>query len=61
MAKFHPDYMITMKDFVKEHSVLLRKQTQDVAIPVPLEDRHILLSMLQYFKKQPRPDFNKKV
>ncbi len=60
MAKFHPDYMITMKDFVKEHSVLLRKQTQDVAIPVPLEDRHILLSMLQYLKKSQDPMLIKK-
>ncbi|QEA00176.1 peptide deformylase [Lysinibacillus fusiformis] len=60
MAKFHPDYMITMKDFVKEHSVLLRKQTQDVAIPVPLEDRHILLSMLQYLKNSQDPILIKK-
>ncbi|MBG9755756.1 peptide deformylase [Lysinibacillus sp. RSDA_15] len=60
MAKFHPDYMITMKDFVKEHSVLLRKQTQDVAIPVPLEDRHILFSMLQYLKNSQDPILTKK-
>ncbi|PCD83873.1 peptide deformylase [Lysinibacillus fusiformis] len=60
MAKFHPDYMITMKDFVKEHSDLLRKQTQDVAIPVPLEDRHILLSMLQYLKNSQDPILIKK-
>ncbi|AJK88854.1 MULTISPECIES: peptide deformylase [Lysinibacillus] len=60
MAKFHPDYMITMKDFVKEHSVLLRKQTQDVAIPVPLEDRYILLSMLQYLKNSQDPILIKK-
>ncbi|WP_336634260.1 peptide deformylase [Lysinibacillus fusiformis] len=60
MAKFHPDYMITMKDFVKEHSVLLRKQTQDVAIPVPLEDRHLLLSMLQYLKNSQDPNLIKK-
>lgn len=60
MAKFHPDYMITMKNFVKEHSVLLRKQTQDVAIPVPLEDRHILLSMLQYLKNSQDPILIKK-
>ena len=60
MAKFHPDYMITMKDFVKEHSDLLRKQTQDVAIPVPLEDRHILFSMLQYLKNSQDPILIKK-
>ncbi|MFJ7918528.1 peptide deformylase [Lysinibacillus fusiformis] len=60
MAKFHPAYMITMKDFVKEHSVLLRKQTQDVAIPVPLEDRHILLSMLQYLNNSQDPSLIKK-
>lgn len=60
MGKFHPDYMITMKDFVKEHSDLLRKQTQDVAIPVPLEDRHILFSMLQYLKNSRDPILIKK-
>ncbi|MFF6015278.1 peptide deformylase [Lysinibacillus fusiformis] len=60
MANFHPEYMITMKDFVKEHSVLLRKQTQDVTIPVPLEDRHILLSMLQYLKNSQDPILIKK-
>jgi len=60
MAKFHPDYTITMKDFVKEHSILLRKQTQDVAIPVSLEDQHTLLSMLQYLKNSQDPNLAKK-
>ncbi|WP_025114045.1 peptide deformylase [Lysinibacillus fusiformis] len=60
MAKFQPDYMITMKDFVKEHSVLLRKQMQEVAIPIPLKDRYTLLSMLQYLKNSQDPFLTKK-
>jgi len=60
MAKFHPDYTITMKDFVKEHSILLRKQSQEVAIPVSLEDQHTLLSMLQYLKNSQDPNLAKK-
>ncbi|MFJ7696626.1 peptide deformylase [Lysinibacillus fusiformis] len=60
MAKFQPDYMITMKDFVKEHSVLLRNQTLEVAIPIPLKDRYTLLSMLQYLKNSQDPFLTKK-
>ncbi|KOY82822.1 peptide deformylase [Lysinibacillus macroides] len=50
MSKFHPAYTITMKDFVKEDSPLLRKKTTEVTIPVTKEDQDTLLSMLQYLK-----------
>ncbi|WP_155590379.1 peptide deformylase [Lysinibacillus cavernae] len=56
MTKFHPEYMITMKDFVKEHSILLRQQTQEVTIPVTKEDRHTLFAMLQYLKNSQDPN-----
>ncbi len=60
MSKFHPNYIITMKDFVKEDSILLRKQTQEVTIPVTKEDQHTLLSMLQYLKNSQDPNLAKK-
>lgn len=60
MNKFHSNYMITMKDFVKEDSILLRKQTQEVTIPVAKEDKHTLLSMLQYLKNSQDPNLAKK-
>lgn len=52
--------MITMKDFVKEHSAILRKRTQEVAIPVINEDRNTLLAMLQYLKNSQNPTLAKK-
>lgn len=52
--------MITMKDFVKEHSAILRKRTQEVAIPVTNEDRNTLLAMLQYLKNSQNPTLVKK-
>lgn len=52
--------MITMKDFVKEHSAILRKQTQEVSIPVTYEDRNTLLAMLQYLKNSQNPTLAKK-
>lgn len=52
--------MITMKDFVKEHSAILRKRTQEVAIPVTNEDRNTLLAMLQYLKNSQNPTLAKK-
>lgn len=52
--------MITMKDFVKEHSAILRKQTQEVSIPVTNKDRNTLLAMLQYLKNSQNPTLAKK-
>lgn len=60
MTKFHPAYMITMKDFVKEDSSLLRKKTTEVTIPVTKEDQDTLLSMLQYLKNSQDPILAKK-
>ncbi|MEK5231276.1 peptide deformylase [Lysinibacillus sp. FSL K6-0232] len=60
MTKFHPAYMITMKDFVNEDSPLLRKKTAEVTIPVTKEDQDILLSMLQYLQNSQDPMLAKK-
>lgn len=53
--------MITMKDFVKEHSAILRKETQEVSIPVTNEDRNTLLAMLQYLKNSQNPTLAKNI
>lgn len=60
MTKFLPDSIITMKDFVKEDSVLLRKQTEEVTTPLNQEDRNTLLAMLQYLKNSQDPTLAKK-
>ncbi|WP_036128070.1 MULTISPECIES: peptide deformylase [Lysinibacillus] len=60
MTKFLPDSIITMKDFVKEDSILLRKQTEEVTTPLNQEDRSTLLAMLQYLKNSQDPTLAKK-
>ncbi len=60
MTKFLPDSIITMKDFVKEDSILLRKQTEEVTTPLNQEDRNTLLAMLQYLKNSQDPMLAKK-
>ncbi|WP_341302047.1 peptide deformylase [Lysinibacillus sp. FSL H8-0500] len=60
MTKFPSAYTITMKDFVKEDSPLLRKKTTEVTIPVTKEDQDTLLSMLQYLKNSQDPILAKK-
>ncbi|MFP3919779.1 peptide deformylase [Lysinibacillus telephonicus] len=60
MTKFHLDYIITMKDIVKEGASILRKKTEEVALPVSKEDKDTLLCMLQYLKNSQDPNINKK-
>ncbi|MFT9817054.1 peptide deformylase [Lysinibacillus sp. NPDC056185] len=60
MSKFRPAYMITMKDFVKESAAILRKNTQEVTLPVSEDDKDSLLCMLQYLKNSQDPDLSKK-
>ncbi|AVK83335.1 peptide deformylase [Lysinibacillus sp. B2A1] len=60
MSKFCPDYMITMKDFVKEGSAILRKKTNEVMLPVAKEDQDVLRCMLQYLRNSQDPDISKK-
>lgn len=59
MSKFHPEYIITMKDIVKEGSDILRKKTQEVKLPVSKEDKDALLCMLQYLKNSQDPVISK--
>lgn len=60
MSKFHPDYIITMKDIVKEGADILRKKTQEVRVPLSKEDKDALLCMLQYLKNSQDPVISKK-
>ncbi|MEY9969721.1 peptide deformylase [Lysinibacillus sp. RC46] len=60
MSKFRPAYMITMKDFVKESAAILRKNTQEVTLPVSEDDKDSLLCMLQYLRNSQDPDLSKK-
>ncbi|MEL3961237.1 peptide deformylase [Lysinibacillus endophyticus] len=60
MSKFTPDYMIKMKDIVKEGTPILRKKTEMVDIPVSSEDRDALICMLQYLKNSQDPVLSKK-
>jgi peptide deformylase len=60
MSKFHSDYMITMKDIVKEGTEVLRIKTKEVDIPLLEEDKEALLCMLQYLKNSQNPSIAKK-
>lgn len=60
MNKFYPEYIITMKDIVKEGSEILRKRTEEVKLPVSNEDKDALLCMLQYLKNSQDLNISKK-
>lgn len=60
MSKFRPEYIITMKDIVKEGSAILRKRTQEVKLPMSNEDKDALLYMLQFLKNSQDPSISKK-
>lgn len=60
MNKFYPEYVIKMKDIVKEGSAILRKKVEMVNIPVSNEDRDALLCMLKYLKNSQDPYLAKK-
>ena len=60
MSKFRPEYIITMKDIVKEGSAILRKKTQEVKLPMSNEDKDALLCMLQFLKNSQDPSISKK-
>ncbi|TKC20035.1 peptide deformylase [Robertmurraya kyonggiensis] len=60
MNKFNSEYIITMKDIVKEGSAILRKDTEEVRIPVSNQDKDALLCMLQYLKNSQDPNISKK-
>ncbi|MFJ7756001.1 peptide deformylase [Peribacillus muralis] len=60
MSKFIKDYMITMKDIVREGDPILRQVTQEVSLPISDEDRETLACMMQYLKNSQDPKMQKK-
>lgn len=56
MGKFNENYIITMKDIVREGAPILRKVTDEVDIPPSEEDKETLLCMLQYLKNSQTPE-----
>ncbi|WP_075980753.1 peptide deformylase [Bacillus massilinigeriensis] len=60
MNKFTPEYIITMKDIVKEGSDILRKKTEEVNVPISIEDKDALQCMLQFLKNSQDPSLSKK-
>jgi len=60
MSKYHSNYMITMKDIVKEGAEVLQTKTLEVNTPVSEEDKEALLCMLQYLKNSQNPTISRK-
>ena len=58
--KFDSNYMITMKDIVREGDPILREVTKEVVIPLMEEDQEIMKCMLQYIKNSQNPEIAKK-
>src|SRR5690606_20562309 len=54
------NYMITMKDSIKEGSDISREKTNPVNLPVSTEDKEALKCMLQYLKNSRDPIISKK-
>ncbi|PWA07077.1 peptide deformylase [Pueribacillus theae] len=60
MSKFHSNYMITMKDIVREGNQILHQKTQEVMVPPSEEDKETLNCMLNFLKNSQDPDLANK-
>ncbi|GAB2534477.1 peptide deformylase [Gracilibacillus alcaliphilus] len=60
MSKFHSDYMITMKDIVKEGDPILRKKLAPVEFPVSNQVKEELACMLTYLQNSQNAEIAKK-
>lgn len=60
MHYFKSDYIITMKDIVREGHPILAKKTKEVSVPLLEEDKESLISMMNYLKNSQDPDVAKK-
>jgi len=60
MSKFHLNYMLTMKDIVREGNEILHQPTQDVMIPPSEEDKEILICMMNFLKNSQDHDLSEK-
>lgn len=55
MGKFHANYLITMKDIVRDGHKLLHQPTREMPLPLSEEDREILVCMMQFLKNSQDP------
>lgn len=55
MTKFNPNYIITMKDIVREGDPILRKVIDEVSLPPSKDDKETLQCMLQFLKNSQDP------
>ena len=60
MSKFHSNYMITMKDIVREGNEILHQPTQEVMLPPSEEVKETLTCMMNFLKNSQDPDLSKK-
>ncbi|GGE55523.1 peptide deformylase 2 [Pullulanibacillus camelliae] len=60
MSKFNSNYIITMKDILREGQPILHQETQEVSIPPKKEDQDTLRCMLQFLKNSQDPKLAQK-
>ena len=60
MSKFRPEYIITMKDIVREGNPILNQVTEEVTIPPSEEDKETLICMMNFLKNSQDPTLAKK-
>lgn len=60
MSKFHSNYIITMKDIVREGDPILHQATKEVSLPPSEEDKETLISMMNFLKNSQDSNLAKK-
>ncbi|MGK4045764.1 peptide deformylase [Heyndrickxia oleronia] len=60
MSKFHSNYIITMKDIVREGNPILHQATKEVSLPPSEEDKETLISMMNFLKNSQDSNLAKK-
>lgn len=60
MSKFHSNYIITMRDIVREGNPILHQATQEVAVPPTKDDKETLICMMNFLKNSQDPVLAKK-
>ncbi len=60
MSKFHSNYIITMKDIVREGNPILHQATQEVMVPPSEEDKQTLICMMNFLKNSQDSNLAKK-
>ncbi|MCH1625616.1 peptide deformylase [Fredinandcohnia quinoae] len=60
MNQFTADYILTMKDIVREGHPVLQQETEKVTLPLSIEDQDTLICMMNYLKNSQDPILSKK-